>query len=137
MRTFFSTVVGGGVLGKGDGTARITTIQVGATIEDVHLFIEVYPQVGEMTTGKIVGEGMNGINKECPTNKFNRTGGTGKGISIGRKKITGVSKIRTERDHDNNSSMNKRETMKEEEIRKTGFLQQIFRMCKQKIKQEV
>jgi hypothetical protein len=31
------------------------------------------------------------------------------------------------------NKMNKRETMKKEEIRKTGFLEEIFRMCKQKI----
>ena len=137
MRTFFSTVVGGGVRGKGDGTARINMIQVGATIEGVHLFTEVYPQVGGMTTGKIVGKDINGINKEYPTSKSNRTGGAGKRINIGRSKIVGVSKIRTEKDHNNSRSMNNRETMKEEKIRKTGFLEEMFRMCKQKIKQEV
>ena len=93
MRTFFSTVVGGGVRGKGDGTARIIMIQVGATIEGVHLFTEVYPQVGGMTTGKIVGKDINGINKEYPTSKSNRTGGAGKRINIGRSKIVGVSRI--------------------------------------------
>ena len=119
MRTFFSTVVGGGVRGKGSGTDRGTIIQVGATIEGVHLFTEVYPQVGGMTTGKIVGKGINGTTKQYPTMKFNATGGHGKGTSIGRDKTVGVSKIRTERDHDNNSNMNNRETMKEEEIRET------------------
>ncbi len=137
MRTFFSTVVGGGVRGKGNGTARINMIQVGATIEGVHLFTEVYPQVGGMTTGKIVGKGINGTTKQYPTSKSNRTGGVGKRINIGRSKIVGVSKIRTEKDHNNSRSMNNRETMKEEKIRKTGFLEEMFRMCKQKIKQEV
>jgi hypothetical protein len=130
-------VVGGGVRGKDAGTARITMIQVGATIEGVHLFTEVYPQVGGMTTWKIVGKGIRGTNKEFPTSKFNKTGGTGKGIIIGRNKIIGVSKVRgmIERDHDNNSNnnMNKRQTMKEEEIRETGFFEEMFRMCKQKI----
>jgi hypothetical protein len=118
-------VAGGGVRGKGDGTARITMIQVGATIAGVHLFTGVYPQVGGTTTGKIVGKEINGINKECPTSKFNKTGGIGKGIIIGRNKIIGVSRVRgvTERDHDNNSNnmntMNNRATMKEEEIRKS------------------
>jgi hypothetical protein len=32
------------------------------------------------------------------------------------------------------NNMSSREIMKEEEIRKTGFLEEIFRMCKQKIK---
>jgi hypothetical protein len=35
------------------------------------------------------------------------------------------------------NNMNNRETVKEEEIRKTGFIEEMFRMCKQKIKQEV
>jgi hypothetical protein len=35
------------------------------------------------------------------------------------------------------NNMSNREILKEEEIRKTGFLEGMFRMCKQKIKQEV
>jgi hypothetical protein len=91
-------------------------IQVGATIGGAHLFIEVYPQAGEMTTGRIAGEGVNGINTEFPTIKFKKTGGHGNGISTGRNKIIGVSKKRTKRDHDNNSNNN--EAMIEEEIKK-------------------
>jgi hypothetical protein len=68
-------------------------IQVGATIEGVHLFIEVYPQVGGMTTGRIVGKGINGTTKQCPTSKSNKTGGVGKRIDIGRSKIVGVSRV--------------------------------------------
>jgi hypothetical protein len=86
-------VVGGGVRGKENGIAHGTMIQVGATIEGVHLFTEVYPQVGGMIIGRIVGKGINGINKECPTSKFNRTGGAGKRINIGRSKIVGVSRV--------------------------------------------
>jgi hypothetical protein len=40
MWTFFSTMVGGGVHGKGDGIARGAMVQVGVTIETFHLFIE-------------------------------------------------------------------------------------------------
>ena len=87
-------VAGGGVRGKGSGTDRGTMIQVGATIEGVHLFTEVYRQVGGMTTGKIVGKGINGITKEYPTSKSNRTGEAGKRIIIGRNKIIGVSKLK-------------------------------------------
>jgi hypothetical protein len=100
-------------------------IQVGATIEGVHLFTEVYPQVGGMTTGKIVGKGINGTTKQYPTSKSNRTGGAGKRINIGRSKIVGVSRIRrrTEINHGNRlemiNNMNNRESMKEEEIRKS------------------
>ena len=84
---------GGGVRGKANGTARGTMIQAGATIGGIHLFIEAYPQVGGMTTGRIAGKVINGINKEYPTNKFKRTGGHGKKISIGRNKIIGVSRV--------------------------------------------
>jgi hypothetical protein len=97
-------------------------IQVGATIAGVRLFIEVYPRIGGIITGRIAGKDVNGINKEYPTSKFSRTGKAGKRINIGRKKIIGGSKIReiTKRDRDNNSNnMNNRGTMKEEEIRKT------------------
>jgi hypothetical protein len=68
-------------------------IQVGVIIEGVHLFIEMFPQVGGMITGRIVGKEVNGISKEYLTNKFNATGGHGKGVSIGRNKIDGVSRV--------------------------------------------
>jgi hypothetical protein len=127
MRTSFSTVAGGGVRGMAAGIARGAMIQVGATIAVAHLFPAGYPQVGGMTTGKIAGEGVNGTTKQYPISKFKRTGGTGKGISIGRKKIIGVSGIRgmIEIAHDNNSrmiNMNSGAIMKEEEIRKQDFL---------------
>jgi hypothetical protein len=93
MLTSISTVVGGGVCGKGDGTARGTIVQVGATMETFHLFIKGYHQVGGMTIGNIVGEGINGTTSEYHTNKSNRTGATGKRADIGRSKTHGVSKI--------------------------------------------
>jgi hypothetical protein len=86
-------MVGGGVCGEGDGIARRTIIQVGATIEMFHLFIEGYHQVGGMTIGSIVGEGINGTTNEYPTNKSKGTGATGKRADIGRSKILGVSKV--------------------------------------------
>jgi len=116
-QTFFSMAAGGGVHGKGNGTARITMIRVGDTIGGVHLFIEAYPPVGGMTTGKIVGKGINGINKEYPTSKFNKTGETGKKTSTGRNKIIGVSGIRGMIESAHNS--NNRETMEKEESRET------------------
>jgi hypothetical protein len=122
-----------------DGIARGVMIQVGATIEVAHLFTAVYPWIGEITTGRIVGEGINGTTKQSPTMKFNRTGGDGKGINIGRKKTIGVSKIQgmTERDHDKDSNrmknMNKRETMKEVDIKKKEFFEEMLTMCKQNI----
>ena len=107
-------------------------IQAGAIIEELRLFIEVYPRIGGITTGKIVGKGVNGINKKYPTSKFSRTGGDGKGINIGRNKIIGVSKVRGMTARDHNNSMNKRAVMTEEKIRKTRFLEEIFRIYKQK-----
>jgi hypothetical protein len=92
MWTSFSTLVGGGVRGKAGGIARGTIVQVGATIETFHLFIEGYPQVGGMTTGSIVGKGIHGTTNEYRTNKSSRTGATGKRAGIGRSKILGVSK---------------------------------------------
>jgi hypothetical protein len=125
-------VAGGGVRGKENGTVRGAMMPVGATIAGVRLFIEAYLQVGGMTTGKIGGEGVNGINKESPTIKFKKTGGHGKEISTGRNKIIGVSGARiSPKNHGNRLekfSSHNSETMKEEEIRKTGFLKEIFRM---------
>jgi hypothetical protein len=100
MWTSFSTAVGGGVRGKGDGIARGTMIQVGATIEEFHLFTEQYHRVGGMTIGSVVGKDMNGTTNEYPMNKSNGTGATGKRTGIGKSKIHGVSRIWSpERDH--------------------------------------
>jgi hypothetical protein len=122
---------GGGVPGKGNGTVRITMIQAGATIAGVRLFIEVYPRIGGITTGRIVGKEINGTTKQYPTSKFSRTGEDGRRIIIGRNKITRVSRVQEmiEGDRDNNMNnmnsrvaMNNGATMKEEEIRKYNFL---------------
>jgi hypothetical protein len=88
-----STGAGGGVCGKGDGIARGTTMQVGATIETFHPFIDGYHQVGGTTIGRIGGEGINGTINEYPTNKSNRIGAAGKRANIGRSKILGGSRV--------------------------------------------
>jgi len=93
MKTSFSTMAGGGVRGKADGTARGNIIQAGATIEAFHLFMEGYHQVGGMTIGIIIGKGTNGIINEYPTNKSKRIGATGKRADIGRGITIGVSKV--------------------------------------------
>ncbi len=64
---------GGGVRGKGDGTARKIIIQVGATMKERHPFIEVYPPAGEMITGSVVGRGMNGTKKRVPHQEVQRS----------------------------------------------------------------
>jgi hypothetical protein len=86
-------MVGGGVHGKGAGIAPGIMIQVGAIIETFHLFIREYHQVGGVTIGSVVGEGINGTTNEYPNNKSKRTGATGKGADIGRCKILGVYKV--------------------------------------------
>jgi hypothetical protein len=86
-------MVGGGVLGKDGGITHGTITQVGNTIKTFRLFIERYRQVGGMTIGSVVGEGINGTTNEYPTKKSNKTGATGKRADIGRSKILGASKV--------------------------------------------
>ena len=92
MMIFFSMAAGGGVRGRGNGTARGSIIQAGATIGEHPLFIEAYPQAGGMTTGSAAGRGINGNTSEYPTSKFKKTGEVGKGTNIGKNKIIGVSR---------------------------------------------
>jgi hypothetical protein len=94
-RTWISSsgAAGGGVRGKDDGIAHITTTQVGAIIKAFHLFIPEYRRVGEMTIGNTVGEDINGIISECLSSKLCGTGRDGKIAGIGRSKITGVSRV--------------------------------------------
>jgi hypothetical protein len=92
-RKSFSTMVGGGVRGEGVGIAHGTIVQVGSIIKAFHLFMQGYPQVGGMTTGIIVGEGINGTTNEYLTNNFNGTGAAGKRAGIGRSNKLGVSKV--------------------------------------------
>jgi hypothetical protein len=96
-------MVGGGVRGKGVGIVHGTTTRVGSTIKAYHLFIEGYHQVGGMTIGSIVGEGINGTTNEYPTNKSKGTGATGKRADIGRSKILGVSRVCNPKRDQNNS----------------------------------
>ena len=80
-------------MGKGDGIARGTIVQVGPTIETFHLFIDRYHRVGGMTIGSIVGESINGTTNVYPTKTSNGTGATGKGADIGKRNIVGESKV--------------------------------------------
>jgi hypothetical protein len=91
--TSFSTKVGGGVRGKGDGIARGTMVQAGATMKAFHLFMLRYHQVGGTTIGSIIGEGINGTTNAYPTTNFNTIGTPGKRTGIGRSKILGVSTV--------------------------------------------
>jgi hypothetical protein len=93
MWTSFSTMVGGGVRGKGAGINRGTIAQVGSTIKGSHPFIQEYRQVGGMTTGITVGEVINGTTSEYLTRNFNGTGAPGKGADIGRSNKPGVFRV--------------------------------------------
>jgi len=77
-----------------------------------------YPQAGGMTTGIIVGEGINGTTNEYRTSKFNRTGRAGKRTDIGRSSKPGVSRVcNPERDHSSRlkrSNQNLRQNRKRE-----------------------
>ena len=88
-----STVVGGGVRGKGVGIALGIIIQVGVTINTLHLFIVKCLHIGGMTIGGINGKGINGTTNEYLTIKFNGTGTNGNMTNIGRSKTLGASEI--------------------------------------------
>jgi hypothetical protein len=88
----FSTMAGGGVLGKGSGIARGTTVQDGATIEVSHLFTDRCRPVGGMTIGSIVGRVISGTKSQYPTEKSKGPGATGKNTKPGKSKIIGVSR---------------------------------------------
>jgi len=70
--TSSSSVVGGGVHGKGAGIAHGITAQVGAIIMVFHLFMGGYLVDGEMNIGSIVGMVEIGIMNEYLTQNFNR-----------------------------------------------------------------
>ena len=55
----------------------------------VHLFTEVYRQVGGMTIGSIVGKGINGINKNTPPASPTELEGLGKEQTLGEAKYLG------------------------------------------------
>jgi len=91
-RTFFSTMAGGGVRGKGDGIVRSTIIPVGFTIRAFQPSIQEFPRVGGMTTGITAGRVINGTISEYLKNSFKIIGEAGKGISTGKSRTPGVSR---------------------------------------------
>ena len=100
LRTSISTMVGGGVRGKGTGIAPGTIIRAGPTIKGSPPFIRGYRPVGEMITGIIVGKDINGTTSESLTRKFNETGTHGKRAGIGKSNKPGESKdYNPERNH--------------------------------------
>src|SRR5450759_187338 len=92
VKRSFSTMVGGGVRGKGAGIARGTMTLVGSTMKGSRPGMQGYREVGGMTTGTIAGEDSHGITSEYPTRNLNGTGAAGKRTIIGRSSKPGVSK---------------------------------------------
>ena len=90
--TSFSTMVGGGVRGKGAGIAHGAITQVGSTIKGSHPFMEGYRRVGGTTTGNVAGEDIHGTISGFLNSNFNGTGAPGKRAIIGRSSKPGVSK---------------------------------------------
>jgi hypothetical protein len=90
-RNYFFTTAGGGVPGKGAGTAHITMTEVGFITSVFHFFIETFPAVGGMITGIICGEDIGGTISEYLITNCNTIGRVGKKTGIGKSKTTGVS----------------------------------------------
>jgi hypothetical protein len=77
-RKYFSTEAGGGVPGKGVGTALITTTEVGVITGEYQVFTDIFITVGEMISGIIGGEGNRGNISGYITVIFMTIGVTGK-----------------------------------------------------------
>ena len=65
---------------------------VGLIITMSQVFILMWTRVGEDTTELIIGTDIHGIMNGFLTNDFNRTGGAGIMITIGKSKGPGVSR---------------------------------------------
>jgi hypothetical protein len=87
----FFTAVGGGVPGKGAGTAHITMIEVGLITSMFHFFTEISIRVGGMITGIIGGKDISGTISGYLSANCNVIGRVGKKTGIGKSKTTGVS----------------------------------------------
>ena len=89
-RIYSFTVVGGGVHGKGAGTAPITMTEAGLITKEYRHFIEISPPAGETITEIIVGKGNHGNISGYLIRNFNVIGVAGKETNIGKGKIPGV-----------------------------------------------
>ena len=85
-------MAGGGVYGKVVGIVRIIITGAGAIMAMFQVFISMWIQVGEDTTGHIIGTDTDGTMNGFPIDDFNRTGRAGKMIGIGKGKGPGASR---------------------------------------------
>ena len=95
-------MVGGGVYGKVVGIAHITMTGGGLIMTAFQVFILMWTQVGEDTIETTTGTDTDGTMNGFLPDNFNRTGGAGKIIDIGKGTGTGASRAinpdRTNRD---------------------------------------
>jgi hypothetical protein len=94
-RRSFSSTVGGGVPGRGDGTDHGNIVQGGFTIKKFPLFMPRSTRDGDMITGTVAGRATPGIFNRFLTINFNKTGAVGKEIDIGKSNKHGVSRVYT------------------------------------------
>jgi len=92
MQTCSSGTAGGGAYGKVSGIAHIIMTGAGVIITPFQVFISMWTQVGEDTTGTIIGTGTGGTMNELLTNNSSRTGRAGIMIDIGKGKEAGASR---------------------------------------------
>jgi hypothetical protein len=85
-------MVGGGNHGKDVGIAHVIITGVGLIITTYQVFILMLTQVGEDTTGTIIGTDTGGTANEYLTIKFNGTGRDGIMIDIGKGMELGASR---------------------------------------------
>ena len=81
---------GGGVHGKAAGTAPVTMTEAGRITEACHLFIEIFPPVGEIITEIVSGKGKHGNINAYINRIFNAIGVAGNKTGIGKGKTPGV-----------------------------------------------
>ena len=91
MQTCISGMAGGGVHGKVVGIAHSIITGVGLIITISQVSILMWIQVGEEITKAIIGLGTGGTMNGFLNNDFNRTGRTGKMITVGKDKELGAS----------------------------------------------
>ena len=91
-RPFPFTMTRGGVYGKVVGITSITMTEAGAIIAMFQVLISTWIQLGEDTTGLILGTAIVGTLIGFLIEDFNRTERSGKMIGIGKGKEPGASR---------------------------------------------
>jgi hypothetical protein len=90
--SIFGTV-GGGAFGMGAGIAPVIITGGGFIIEISQPFILMWTQVGEDTTGTVIGTDTGGTMSGSLADDFNRTGRAGTIIDIGKEKEPGACRV--------------------------------------------